>query len=124
MGIEDLIARFCVQTAVYWGTPVADGYGGKTFADPVEISCRWEDRVEKISTITTSKLGEEIISKAQVFTTQDVEELGWLFLGDLDDLDSDEEADPMTVDGAYEIKRFDKTPAMRSTTEFSRVAYK
>ena len=123
MGIEALIARMCTQTAVYWGSPVHDGYGGKTYADPVEISCRWEDRVEKISTISTSKLGEEIISKAQVFTTQDVEEMGWLFLGDLDDLDSDEEADPMTVDGAYEIKRFDKTPAMRSTTEFSRVAY-
>ena len=112
MGIENLIARLCTQTAVYWGSPVADGYGGKTLADPVEISCRWEDRVEKISIVTASRLGEEIVSKAQVFVTEDVEELGWLFLGDLDDLDSDEEADPMTVDGAYEIKRFDKTPVL------------
>ncbi|GAG46519.1 unnamed protein product, partial [marine sediment metagenome] len=36
--------------------------------------------------VTASRLGEEITSKAQVFVTQDVEELGWLFLGDLDDL--------------------------------------
>ena len=123
MGIESFIARLCTQTAVYWGSPVDDGYGGKTFADPVEISCRWEDRVEKISWQGASRLGEEIVSRARVFTTQDVDELGWLFLGDLDDLESDEEADPMTVDGAFEIKRFDKTPAMRSTTQFSRVAY-
>ena len=123
MGIEALIVRMCTQTAVYWGAPVADGYGGKTFDDPVEIDCRWENQVEKISWQGASKLGEEIVSRAQVFTTQDVDELGWLFLGDLDDLSSAEEADPMSVDGAYEIKRFDKTPAMRSTTEFSRVAY-
>ena len=127
MGIEALIARMCTQTAVYWGSPVADGYGGKTFDDPVEIKCRWENQVEKISWQGASKLGEEIVSRAQVFTTQDVDELGWLFLGDLDDLDdlvdSSGEADPMAVEGAYEIKRFDKTPAMRSTTEFSRVAY-
>jgi len=119
MGIEALIARMCTQTAVYWGTPVADGYGGKDFADPVEISCRWENTTEKIM----NSNGEEVVSRAQVFTTQDVDELGYLFLGDLDDLNSAEEADPMSADGAYEIKRFDKTPAMRSTTEFSRVAY-
>jgi len=123
MGIEALITRMCTQTAVYWGSPVDDGYGTKTFADPVEISCRWEDRAEKISWQGASRLGEEIVSRAQVFTTQDVDELGWLFLGDLDDLSSAEEADPMSVDTAFEIKRFDKTPAMRSTTEFSRVAY-
>jgi len=46
-----------------------------------------------------------------------------LFLGDLDDLDSAEEADPMSADGAYEIQRFEKTPAIRSTTQFTRVAY-
>jgi len=123
MGIEALIIRMCTQTCVYWGTPVDDGYGGKTFADPVEIKCRWENRTEKISWQGASRLGEEIVSRAQVFTTQDVDELGWLYLGDLDDLDSDEEADPMDASGAYEIKRFDKTAAMRSTTEFSRVAY-
>ena len=74
MGIENFITRTCSQTAVYWGTPVADGYGGKTFVDPVEISCRWENRVEKISRVG-SRTGEEIISQARVFVTQDVNEL-------------------------------------------------
>ena len=90
---------------------------------PIEIDCRWEDRVEKLS-LVGARLGEEIISRAQVFVTQDVDERGWLFLGDLDDLDSSqEEGDPKNIDGAYEIMRFDKTPALRSTTEFVRKAY-
>ena len=121
MGLEGFISRLCVQTAVYWGSPTEDGYGGKTFADPVEISCRWEDTVEKISRVG-ARLGEEIISRAVVYVTEDVEELGYLFLGDLDDLDSDEEADPTTVENAYMINRFDKIPVLRST-EFLRKAY-
>ena len=124
MGIENFIARVATQTAVYWGTPVEDGHGSRTFADPVEISCRWEDRVEKISRVGTGgRLGEELNSTARVFVTQDVDEQGWLYLGDLDDLDSDEEADPETADGAYEIQRFDKSPVLGATNKFIRTAY-
>ena len=123
MGMESFIARLCVQTAVYWGTPVDDGYGGKTFADPVEIDCRWEDKIENIDRVGGGRLGEEVVSEAQVYVTQDVEEHGYLFLGDLDDLDSDEEADPTTITKAYMINRFEKVPVMRSSSEFLRKAY-
>ena len=124
MGIESFIAQACDQTAVYWGAPVDDGYGGKTFGSmyPVEIDCRWEDRVEKLS-LVGARMGEEIISSAVVFVTEDLDEMGYLFLGDLDDLSSEEEEDPKDVDGAYEIKRFDKTPVLRRTTKFIRKAY-
>ncbi len=122
MGMESFIARLCTQTAVYWGSPVNDGYGGKTFDDPVEISCRWEDRIESINRVG-ARLGEEIVSRAQVYVTEDVEELGYLYLGTLDDLDSDEEADPTTIVKAYMINRFDKIPTMRSSNEFLRKAY-
>jgi len=122
MGMESFIARLCVQTAVSWGSPVNTGYGKKTFADPIEISCRWENVIEGINRVG-SRLGEEIISEAQVYVTQDVEEQGYLFLGDLDDLDSDEEADPTTVEKAYMINKFEKIPVMRSTSEFLRKAY-
>ena len=63
MGIANLLTRTCTQTAVYWGTPVDDGYGGRTFADPVEISCRWEDKNQKL----TASNGEEFISRSRVF---------------------------------------------------------
>jgi len=118
MSIADTLIRACVQTAVYWGSPVADGYGGFTFASPVEIACRWE---EKTGTFINRK-GEQIFSKAYVFTLQDVVERGYLYLGELTDLDSNPD-DPKEVDDALEIKRFDKSPALGSTTVFTRKAY-
>ena len=119
MGMESFITRLCVQTAVYWGTPVEDGYGGKTFADPVEIACRWEDTLEVVSDM----YGNEIIVKSAIYVTQDVDEEGYLYLGTLDDLDSAEEVDPTTVEGAHIIKRFDKVPMLRTTNEFLRKVY-
>ena len=119
MGIEKFIQKVCVQTAVYWGTPVEDGYGGKSFADPVEIACRWEERVNVVS----DSRGNEIVSKVRVLVTQDLDEEGYLYLGELDDLDSDEEADPTIVDGAHEIVRFDKIPMIKKTDEFVRTIY-
>lgn len=124
MGIESLLAQTCTQTAVYWGAPEDDGYGGKNFDSiyPVEIACRWKEKTELIVRVG-ARLSEELISNAQVFVTQDVDEKGYLYLGTLDDLDSGEEENPETVDGAYIIKKFEKIPALRSTTEFVRKAY-
>jgi hypothetical protein len=120
MSVYETLVRSCVQTAVYWGTPVKDGYGGFTFASPVEIACRWEDRIGQF----TSNKGEQIYSKATVYVLQDLEEDGWLFLGTLADITG--EADigaPKEIDNAYEIKRFDKLPIFASETEFVRKAY-
>ena len=112
------IDSVCVQTAVYWGNPTSDGYGGTTYDDPVEISCRWEEKITLIQNIQ----GEEVVSKAEILLTQDVAANGLLFLGTLTDLDSGEEEDPMTVD-AWTILRFDKTPLFQSTDEFVQKAY-
>lgn len=126
MGIESFMARTCRQTAVYWAAPEDDGYGGLIFESPypIEIDCRWEEKTEVIARFGEGRKGEEFISSAQVFVTEDViEEQGYLYLGDLDDLDSIEEANPETIDGAYRIQKFEKIPAIRSATEFVRKAY-
>jgi hypothetical protein len=120
MGIADTIKRNCVQTAVYWGNPVIDGYAESTFDSPVEILCRWEDFI----VIFTSNKGEQIYSKSVVYTLQDLDNDGYLFLGTLADLiDADDIDDPKAINDAYEIKRFDKSPALGSTTDFVRKAY-
>jgi hypothetical protein len=116
MSVMGTIQRFCTQKAVYWGNPAPDGYGGYTYDNPVEIDCRWEDRKDLI----TDNDGNQIVSRARVFVTQDLNEQGWLYLGDLDDLDS---APTPKESGAYQIKRFDRVPAAKSTTEFVRIAY-
>ena len=114
--MTDNISKMLKQHCVYWGSPVADGYGGFTYADAVQLSCRWED-MEQV--ILDSK-GETITSRALVFLSQDVEVDGMLFKGTLEDLyDSDASdssagavSDPRTIDGAYFIKRFQKTPSV------------
>jgi hypothetical protein len=103
---------------VYWGTPANDGYGGATFDSPVEILCRWEDRIGQF----TARGGEQMYTKATVYVLQDLVDGGWLFLGELTDLPSDT-SQPKEIDDAYEIKRFDKLPTLGSTTEFIRKAY-
>jgi hypothetical protein len=124
MSITSFLSKTCVQTAVYWGSPTNDGYGGKTFAAPIEIFCRWEDRNE----IFIAANGDEAVSKSVVYVLLDLENEGYLYLGTLDELyDSAESSgvtlDPSEIVGAQIIKRFDKTPALNSTTEFIRKAY-
>jgi len=115
----DFVASVCVQTAVYWGAPTPDGYGGYTFADPVEISCRWDGSTRMVK----SGDGKDVLSRARILLTQDVDEGGFLMLGTLDDIDSASEDDPVSLTDAWEILRFDKTPLFQSATEFVREVY-
>lgn len=145
--IDSLLIRNCRQKAVYWGSPRPSGLGrSMTFADPVEIACRWEE----MDQIVTDAKGVELTSRAQVFLLQDVDEEGYLFLGTLSDLGSPSgtaitcdmttitcdnavitcdasitstNTDPTAVAGAYIIKRVQKTPALGSTSVFFRKAY-
>jgi hypothetical protein len=118
-GIEDFIQDVCVQTAVYWGNPTPDGYGKMVYDDPIEISCRWTDTTRVIN----SANGDQIVCRAEVMVTQDLDYQGMLYLGSLDDLDSDEAVNPTLIPTAYEIKRFDKVPMIFETNEFVRKVY-
>lgn len=121
--IVTTIERLCTQTAVYWGGPTADGEGGYTYDDPVEIDCRWEYRREIFTRMGGGNISEQLISNAIVYVLQDVDEQGLLFLGDLDDLDSADEEQPWEASNVYRIQRVDKIPRLGSTTEFIRKVY-
>ena len=130
MGIQSLLTKHCKQTCVYWGSPLADGEGGFTFATPVELACRWEGKVQIVK--DDDAKGGEIESVAVVYVLQDVDEEGYLYLGTLNDLEALEDSsenssggwfNPMVVDGAYKIKQFEKIPALGSTTQFVRRAF-
>ena len=123
-GIEKVEARFCVQTCVYWGSPVNDSYGGFTFADPVELLCRWEDKTEvDIGWFSSGNPGNALATKASVMVIQDVDLQGYMYLGTLADLTTANETNPLTKAGAYVIHRFDKIPMVRKTDEFVRTAW-
>lgn len=125
MSITTFLEKTCNQTAVYWGNPVNDGEGGFVFDIPIEIKCRWEERNE----IFVAPNGDEAVAKSVVFVLQDIDQNGYLYLGTLDELyDSFESSlggldNPKEIENAQIIRRFDKTPALGSTTEFLRKAY-
>jgi hypothetical protein len=127
MGIEAMIAKNCPETCVYWGNPVSDGEGGFEFDEPIEISCRWQDMQQLIS----DNNGEQVTSMALVYVTQDLDEQGMLYRGTLSDLETTyspensagDMVNPRKIEGAYFIKKFEKIPSLKSTTEFIRKAY-
>lgn len=111
-----IITRMRKQTAVYWapgseetGGKDYDDYGRPLYADPVEISCRWEDVNEEFVTPD----GTRDSSRCIVYTDRVVALRGVLMLGTLNDVaDLD---DPKKNDDAWEIRRFDKLPNLRNT---------
>jgi len=119
-GIERVAERFCVQTAVYWGNPTNDGYGGYTFDTPVEIDCRWENK-DMVQVGVKDVLLRNI---GTILVTQDLDVDGYVYLGSLSDFDSDDDtSDPLSLDSIYRIFRFDKIPMVRKTDEFVRIAW-
>ena len=114
--IEKFLLKLSVQTAVYWGNPVSDGYGNFSYDTAREISVRW-DSISKV--ISTAK-DTQYVSKAEIIVNEDLKEEGYLYLGSLADLTTAQKLDPKLVDRSYKIMRIDKTPLPFKTDEFVR----
>jgi hypothetical protein len=119
MGIESFIRKVCVQTAVYWGNPVPDGFGGMIFDYPVEIMVRWDFTQRAI----LSQLQVGLNVDATVLSPEDLECEGMLFLGTLDDLwdesvtSSGGLIDPKNFEGdIYSILKVEKVAMPKKTT--------
>ena len=56
--------------------------------------------------------GEELISAAQVYLTQAIDEEGMIYHGALADLDSDEGEDPTKIKKAYRIVKVRTYPSL------------
>ena len=112
------LTRNLRQKMVYWGNPQPDGYGGYTYDDPVEIKGRWEEREE----LFIDSAGVQQVSRARVFIDQDVVVDGYLLLAELSTVSSGEEGSPGTVDGAFRIRGYRKTPNLRAT-DYERKAW-
>jgi hypothetical protein len=95
------------QSAVYWAVTGYDGFGGRSFAEPVELAVRWEDRQQLFVDLG----GQEAVSRSVAYLGTDVENGGYLYLGTLNDLASDG-VDPLTVGDAQEIRSFEKIPSL------------
>lgn len=118
-GIEKVVAKFAVQTAVYWKNLGPDGFGGFTFEEPIEIKCRWDAKSE----VKMNNTGQYFSSSASILTNHEVREQDYLYLGFISDIGSTDVSNPKAIQGAFAIIQIDKIPMVRKTDEFVRTAY-
>jgi len=91
------------QEATYWASLPMDGYGERSFAAPVLIKCRWEDRTG----LRIQKEDEVVESRAIVYPQVDIAKGGYLYLGD-----GTATADPQDLDDAYMIQDYRTVPSV------------
>ncbi len=109
-----IIVKMRKQKAVYWKRLTPDQYGKFSFADPVEIVCRWEDRIHEF----LDHQGEKQVSKSIVYVDRVVSLGDRLMRGEMD---SNTPNDPLATD-SFEVRRFDQDPNIKAT-EFLLIAY-
>lgn len=114
-GRSNFLRAMLHETAVWWANAVNTGEGGRSFAEPVEIAVRWEERGE----LYIDAAGQEKRSSAVIFSSEEVKVGDYLYLGTLGDLSS---ADPLLVAAAYEVKAIAAVPNANGS-EHQRNAY-
>ena len=100
------------QSATYWPPAAPNGYGETDFAGAEVISCRWQDD----AVLFRDAQGREMTSSAVVYTESQLENGGYLILGDYYDSGND----PHSV-GAKEIRQVYTTQNLKNTVTLNKV---
>lgn len=103
------IRRLCKQTGTYWalGATPYDSYGDTSYATPVAVTVRYEQRTESF---IDTKTGDQTQSRAIVWSADTAFVAGgFLFLG------TSVAANPEAVTGADQIRRVDSIPDLKGT---------
>lgn len=100
-----LITRQLKEDVTHWPINGTDGYGGFTFATPIKLKGRWEDK----AVLFLDANNEEHVSESIVFISADVVVGDYLGRGDLTDT-----ADPTTISGPRRIRQRQKTTDLRN----------
>ena len=74
--------RMLLDNAVYWEPPIRDGLGGYTWSYPIEIKTRWQ----QIPKLVYGSDGSEIMANSIVWVLHDVVSGGYLWKGQIDDI--------------------------------------
>ncbi len=104
-----LIKRMRKQDAVWWERSAApDEYNKWTFAAPVQIACRWVDKVGEFQ----NEKGETTNSKAEVYVDREMKLGDFLQKGELD---SNTPLDPADSETALPLVGWVDTPNLKNT---------
>jgi len=66
------------EKATYWAPSSANGFGGTSFAAPVPLFVRWQDKRERL----TTEDGKDFVSNAVIYCDAELSKNGWLLRGD------------------------------------------
>ena len=115
------------QDAVYWepvvdnlGNPMYDRYNNPLYLSPRQLTDNvfWIKQDEMI----TDAKGQQKVSKARVFTGQDLKVDGVLLEGTIAQIPAGMSGSPMSIPDVAQIMRFDKIPTLGGD-QFVRTAY-
>ncbi len=112
MEVPDFVKRRLTQDMVYWRMAGNDGEGGFLYDDPVELKCRWEEKIEQV--VTT--MGEETVSRAKVFVDRKLTEGSYIYLGTLDDSTIGNDLKPESTEGSMRILSTSAIPSVDGRT--------
>ena len=96
------LTTFHFQDATWWRKTGVDSFGKTTFASPVALKVRWEDR----SQLVRKADGSEVTSRSRVFLDREITEGDYLFKG------TSVASDPKSVFRAYEVLEFRSIPGL------------
>lgn len=85
-----------------------DGYGSYSFASPVEINCRWEDKLD----IVRNAAGVEVVSTSRVFVDREILTDSFMYLGLLSEVTGQ---NPQSITGAFQVISFISSPNIAGT---------
>jgi len=126
-----IISKMRRQNAIYWPPATPNDFGRASHGSLTELviipdgggnyRVRWEAKTKEfLDTQGTTRRSNAVVYCPVLPGGTEVSVGGFLWLGDRNDLT--DESDPNNNEGAYEIRRFDKTPNLKAT-EFLREAY-
>jgi len=105
-----VLANLLATDAIHWARTGTSTMAAPTFAAPVAITCRWEDRLD----VVLGANRERFESSATVYTSTDVAPGDWLKQGTLSTSTAD---DPRDEQGAREVVLFSKSTAPLVTVD-------
>lgn len=98
------ITRGLNQKATYWAKTGKNGFNEPTFAAPVVVTCRWQDKTDLIR----NTQGKEVASSAVVYVDRVLSAEGYLLLGANKNISNVRDSD------AREIIAVNSTPSLNA----------
>ena len=97
-----MFGSFRKQKAVFWAdSGVTNGFGSPVYQTPLEINVRWK----KINELYIDKYGKEKTSNAIIYPDVELNENDYLYLGELNDLTTEQKEDPKLLDDVFYVKK-------------------